>query len=650
MAEAAFDAAGDNSKMDSTAASESSPETTSRASSSVSAYGRAALGRASRAIETAENGAQEHTLNRECFSIGTLVGAGEIDELTALEALTAASYRMPAYAEPWGELNEKVRRSVEQGMARPRIRIAAKRTELVDTILETDPLPPKPTNAPREKKEIVLRVGETERIVDEIETALIAARRGLYRRGGLIVATAFDEIQTWDGKTTRAQVIEERGEYALLEDIEAAADFFKFDKKKNRKRAQPPMALVRTLQQRRHRLRLPNLVGICSCPTIKANGELVTKPGYDPRTGILYDPLGMDFPQPPDRPARAQAEKALARIAKLFSTFAFVTQDDKAVALSLVLTTIARPALPFAPMHDFDAPVAGAGKSKLVDLASILATGHEAGVIAQGENREEFEKRLSMLLMRGDPIIAIDNCELPVEGELLNSALTQPRVTLRILGYSKGITVRSAASHHRHRQQPHRQGRPDPSHAYQPTRSEMRTAGAATIRLRPSRRRERDRGEIVAAVLTILRAYHVAGRPKRPPRLQSFAEWSDTVRGALMWLGAGDPVRTMERLRKADPVLGSIKVVMNAWRATFGSRTVTAREAVETANKDPALHDALMNVVGRRGVLDARSLGHWLTRTAADRVVNLSDNGREDYAFENAGELQGAVLWRAAPR
>ena len=181
------------------------PETTSRASSSVSAYGRAALGRASRAIETAENGAQEHTLNRECFSIGTLVGAGEIDELTALEALTAASYRMPAYAEPWGELNEKVRRSVEQGMARPRIRIAAKRTELVDTILETDPLPPKPTNAPREKKEIVLRVGETERIVDEIETALIAARRGLYRRGGLIVATAFDEIQTWDGKTTRAR-------------------------------------------------------------------------------------------------------------------------------------------------------------------------------------------------------------------------------------------------------------------------------------------------------------------------------------------------------------------------------------------------------------------------------------------------------------
>jgi hypothetical protein len=60
-------------------------------------------------------------------------------------------------------------------------------------------------------------------------------------------------------------------------------------------------------------------------------------------------------------------------------------------------------------MHGFDAPVAGAGKSKLVDIASILARGCEAGVIAQGEDREEAEKRLSTLLMRGDPIIAIDN-------------------------------------------------------------------------------------------------------------------------------------------------------------------------------------------------------------------------------------------------
>ena len=51
-----------------------------------------------------------------------------------------------------------------------------------------------------------------------------------------------------------------------------------------------------------------------------------------------------------------------------------------------------------------------------------------------------------------------------------------------------------------------------------------------------------NRGELVAAALTILRAYHVAGRPGRLPQLQSFAEWSDMVRSAMVWLGVEDPV------------------------------------------------------------------------------------------------------------
>jgi putative DNA primase/helicase len=514
----------------------------------------------------------------------------------------------------------------------------------------------------RGRPTIILRVGETERIVCEIESGLLDADRGLYRRGGLIVSTGFDRMQTWDGKTVEIEIIEEIGDYALLEQIEAVRDFIRFDKKKMAKRVALPMTLVRTLKERRHRLRLQNLTGVTNCPMIKANGELITKSGYDPSTGMLFDPLGVRFPPIPESPSKAEAQVSLARISRLLATFPFVGVDDKAVALSLVLTAIARPRLPSAPMHNFDAPVAGAGKSKLVDLASILATGHEAGVIAQGENREEFEKRLSMLLMRGDPIIAIDNCELPVEGELLNSALTQPRVTLRILGYSKGITVRCAA-------------------LITATGNNLIVKGDLTRRTLISRldpKCERpellqfdydpvadareNRGEVVAAVLTILRAYHVAGRPKRPPRLQSFAEWSDTVRGSLIWLGAGDPVKTMERLRKSDPVLVSLKVVMHAWRAAFEGRAMTAREAIEAADEmravpggdptyiRPGLRDALMTVAGRRGDLDARSLGNWLAHHAADRVINLSDTDREAYAFQSKGELQGVALWAATLR
>ena len=47
--------------------------------------------------------------------------------------------------------------------------------------------------------------------------------------------------------------------------------------------------------------------------------------------------------------------------------------------------------------------------------------------------------------MRGDLIIAIDNCEAPLEGVVFNQALTQTRANLRILGQSKAIRVRCAA-------------------------------------------------------------------------------------------------------------------------------------------------------------------------------------------------------------
>jgi hypothetical protein len=88
-------------------------------SGKTSAYARAALDKACKAIATAENGEQESTLNKECFSIGGLVGA-QLDKETAITRLTAAALRMPAYAGPWGDLAAKVRRSVEEGMLKPR--------------------------------------------------------------------------------------------------------------------------------------------------------------------------------------------------------------------------------------------------------------------------------------------------------------------------------------------------------------------------------------------------------------------------------------------------------------------------------------------------------------------------------------------------
>ena len=313
--------------------------------------------------------------------------------------------------------------------------------------LSTDaPRPRNGRNEPGENRPTIeLRIGETERVVNEIEDALIASDRGLYERGGLIVATGFAKLRTWDGEEVVSQVIETRGDYALIEDADMVAKFVRFDEKGERRPCPPPMALIRTLKDRKLRLRLPALSGIVNCPSITADGQLLDQPGYDPATGMLYDPLGVAFPPVPDFPDRAEAEAAMERVLTLLHTFDFESDDDKAVALSLILSAIARRGLPFVPLHGFDAPVAGSGKSMLVDIASILATGHKAGVTAYGDP-EEGEKRLSSMFLRGDPIIALDNCEAPLEGVLLNQALTQPQVELRILGQSKMVSAQTGRS------------------------------------------------------------------------------------------------------------------------------------------------------------------------------------------------------------
>jgi hypothetical protein len=89
-----------------------------------SRYGAAALASACAAITCAPCGDQESTLNKECFSIGQLVGAGVIDHASAISRLMGAAQCMPSYDphRPWTTRGvvEKVNRAFAQGQMKPR--------------------------------------------------------------------------------------------------------------------------------------------------------------------------------------------------------------------------------------------------------------------------------------------------------------------------------------------------------------------------------------------------------------------------------------------------------------------------------------------------------------------------------------------------
>src|SRR5262249_30231815 len=75
-------------------------------------------------IMTAPSGAQEATLNRECYSIGRLAGAGGVPVALALDLLLTAAQAMPSHdaRRPWrpDDVEKKVRRSFNAGLAKPR--------------------------------------------------------------------------------------------------------------------------------------------------------------------------------------------------------------------------------------------------------------------------------------------------------------------------------------------------------------------------------------------------------------------------------------------------------------------------------------------------------------------------------------------------
>ena len=57
------------------------------------------------------------------------------------------------------------------------------------------------------------------------------------------------------------------------------------------------------------------------------------------------------------------------------------------------------------------------------------------------------------------------------------------------------------------------------------------------------------------------------------------------MRGALIWLGQGDPVATMSRLRATDPTITNLRAFLTAWRAQFRDEPMTSAAAIAKAEE-----------------------------------------------------------------
>src|SRR5262249_28643626 len=133
----------------------------------------------------------------------------------------------------------------------------------------------------------------------------------------------------------------------------------------------------------------------------------------------------------------------------LYVDFFFADDASRAHALAALLLHFVRNFIDGpTPLHTFDAPMIGSGKTFLADLASIVATGRDAAKRAHASDDEEYRKLILARLIEGGGPILIDNVASTkvLESAALAAALTSTVYMGRILGHTKMASAPNRAT------------------------------------------------------------------------------------------------------------------------------------------------------------------------------------------------------------
>lgn len=594
-------------------------------------YAAAALEAEVDRVHDAVTGERNDTLNKAAFALGQLVGGGFLDRLKVHAALVAAA---KAIGLDDAEAAATVNSGIDGGTKEPRD---------LDALISSADDPAHPQASPDPRPKITLFSGWLHRAVDKAERILQRQHPPLYYQRGSSLVRIVLLREGAAGRSIGARpMIADVTVPALVDKLTELIRWEKLDRKSGEVYAiDCPERIAVTLLSRSGSWRAPTLVGVIDCPTLCADAGVLDRPGYDRNSGLYLLVRNGAFPPVPASPTREHAVSALEELLWLLKDFPFVDPADRSVAIAAMLTALIRPSLRTAPLFAFRAAKMGSGKSLLADAVALIATGRPASVMSQGADENEDKKRMLPILAEGDPVAVIDNIERPFGSAALCSILTQTSWRDRVLGKSQTLSL------------------PTTNTTWLATGNNIIFSGDITTRVlvcdldpkceRPEERKfevnlhhyiPQHRGELVVAGLTILRAYHVAGRPDLAlPVFGRFEEWSNWVRAALVWLGMADPCETRRRAEDTDPVRAELTALLTALHECFGDHRFRVAEVLSAQEDHDALRDAVTPILATaaNGQGHAQCLGLFFAR-----VHRRPEGGLR---LVRAGTRNGAGTW-----
>lgn len=436
--------------------------------------------------------------------------------------------------------------------------------------------------------------------------------------------------------------------------LSMAATFARYDAEGNARDCLPPLELSRNILVAGADWRLPSLLGIVEAPTLRPDFTVISAPGYDAQTGLYLEPSnGPAIPPVPERPTDSEIQDAIDLVLELFCNFPFVDQASRANMTAAILLCCVRDAINGpVPLTLVTKPQPGCGGSLSIDSVAIIATGRPAHMIPATKNSEEWRKLLTSLLLSGDRYVTFDNVDHTLDSEYLASFLTALVWKDRILGQSQPIQLPNRtvcfANGNNARVGGNLARRIVPVRLDSP---EARPWLRDTSSFKHPELREwitENRGRIIAAILTVVRGWVVAGKPTATDivSLGSFESYAKIVSSLLAFMGVKGFLGNLEQLyNEIDTDTPAWASFFGVWLKEAGPQPITVADLVSrlknNTNLTAALPDTVADWESKDGVAKGytRRLGHQLAKREGQKF----DNG---LTLTRAGEKNRAVRWK----
>lgn len=345
----------------------------------------------------------------------------------------------------------------------------------------------------------------------------------------------------------------------------------------------PPQLIVKGIMEAPKLVGLSEIRRVSRTPYFSPSGRLVTKPGYDRESKILYIPVkGVEIPTISEKPGYEEVRKALDLLALMYHDFCFTSDAERAGVYALGVTCFLRPMIDGpSPIFAFDAPNNREGKGLLMSCTVRPVYGEDFELESAPTEPAEWEKKIIANRRTGSALAIFDNLSTKADSGALASASTSwPFYGGRILGKSETAKKLPAPA------------------AWVITGKNITGSTEITERLiriridsgleHPGRRTgfkipnlagwvTKHQGELVWAWLTLIADWVANGQPEaNTPAFGSFEKWVEVVGSVLAWHGIHGLLDNRDELAEtADEEGSAMRGFIAGWIAEDGGKART---------------------------------------------------------------------------